>query len=130
MLHLVNITLTHRNIKDDRWILRLIKKWRFITFVKKMAMKKMELIYKDLHVTYLEMADNVLNEGAPLGPYGSRFLPDIKIDKYLYEFEDPLLKKGSDIYKGVKKQYVFEPLDAEYEERIKVKILRLIKYII
>jgi hypothetical protein len=119
LLHLVNITLTHRNIKDDRWLLKLIKKWRFITFVKKMALKKMELIYKDLHVTYLEMADNVLNEGAPLGPYGSRFLPDINIDKYLYDFNDPLLMKGSDAYKGVKKQYVFEPLDAEYEQRMK-----------
>jgi hypothetical protein len=119
LLHLVNITLTHRNIKDDRWLLKLIKKWRFITFVKKMALKKMELIYKDLHVTYLEMADNVLNEGAPLGPYGSRFLPDINIDKYLYEFNDPLLMKGSEAYKGVKKQYVFEPLDAEYEQRMK-----------
>ena len=119
LLHLVNITLTHRNIKDDRWLLKLIKKWRFITFVKKMALKKMELIYKDLHVTYLEMADNVLNEGAPLGPYGSRFLPDINIDKYLYEFNDPLLMKGSEAYKGVKKQYVFESLDAEYEQRMK-----------
>ena len=119
LLHLVNITLTHRNIKDDRWLLKLIKKWRFITFVKKMALKKMELIYKDLHVTYLEMADNVLNEGAPLGPYGSRFLPDINIDKYLYEFNDPLLMKGSEAYKGVKKQYVFEPLAAEYEQRMK-----------
>ena len=119
LLHLVNITLTHRNIKDDRWLLKLIKKWRFITFVKKMALKKMELIYKDLHVTYLEMADNVLNEGAPLGPYGPRFLPDINIDKYLYEFNDPLLMKGSEVYKGVKKQYVFEPLDAEYEQRMK-----------
>ena len=80
----------------------------------------MELIYKDLHVTYLDMADNVLNEGSPLGPYGSRFLPDIKLDKYLFDFNDPLLLKGSDIYKDIKKQYVFKPLDIEFEQKTKI----------
>ena len=59
-----------------------------------MATKKMELMYKDLHVTYLEMADSLLNEEAPLGPYDKRFLPDIKMDKYFYEFNDPYLKKA------------------------------------
>ena len=120
MLYLVKITITHSKIKNDRWLLGLIKRWRFITFVRKMALKKMELIYKDLHVTYLDMADNVLNEGSPLGPYGSRFLPDIKIDKYLFDFNDPLLLKGSDIYKDIKKQYVFKPLDIEFEQKTKI----------
>ena len=116
LYHLVNITLTHRNISKDRWILKVIKRWRFITFVKKMAQKKMELMYKDLHVTYLEMADSVLKETSPLE---ARFLPDVNIDKYLFNFNDPLLIKGSNAYKGIKKQYIFQPLDAEIEKTIK-----------
>ena len=114
---LIKITITHRNISKDRWILYLIRRWRFVTFIKKMAMKKMELMYQDLHVTYLEMADNVLNERAPMGPYDRRFLPDIKMEKYLYDFNDPFLVKGSQPYQCIKKQYVFKPLDAEFEKK-------------
>ena len=119
LLRLVDITMTHKNIAEDRWILRLIKKWRFLTFVKKMAMKKMELMYKDLHVTYLEMADSVLKDGSPLGPNGSNFLHDINKDKYFYDFYDPYLVKGAKPYKAIKKEIVFEPLDAEIERRVK-----------
>ena len=113
------MTITHRKIAKDRWLLRLIKKWRFITFVKKMAMKKMELMYKDLHVNYLEMADTVLKDGSPLGPNGANFLHDINKDKYIYDFYDPYLVKGAKPYRAIKKQYVFEPLDVEIERRIK-----------
>ena len=120
ILHLIKITMTHRDISTDRWILRLIKKWRFITFVRKMAMKKMELMYKDLHVTYLEMADSVLNEGSPLGPNGANFLHNINKDKYAFEFYDPYLIKGAKPYKAIKKEYVFEPIDNEIEKTVKI----------
>ena len=119
ILHLISITFTHKKISKDRWLLRLIKKWRFLTFVKKMAMKKMELMYNDLHVTYLEMADSVLKDGSPLGPNGTNFLHNFNKDKYFYEFYDPYLVKGAKPYKTIKKQYVFEPLDAEVEKTIK-----------
>ena len=75
-----------------------------------MAMKKMELIYKDLHVTYLEMTDNVLNESHPKGSYNKRFLSDINKDKYFLNFKDPLLVKGSKPYEGIKRQYIFKPI--------------------
>ena len=120
LIELINITITHRKIAKDRLILRLIKKWRFITFVKKMAMKKMELMYKDLHVNYLEMADTLLKDVSPLGPNGANFLHDINKDKFTYDFYDPYLVKGAKPYRAIKKQYVFEPLDAEIERRIKI----------
>jgi hypothetical protein len=119
LLQLVETTMIHKNIARDRWLLKLIKKWRFLTFVRKMAMKKMELMYKDLHVTYLEMADSVLNHGPPLGPNGANFLHDINKDKYSFDFYDPYLVKGAKPYKAIKKQIVFEPLDVEIEKRIK-----------
>ncbi len=128
---LIKITMTHRNIAKDRWILYLIKRWRFISFVKKMAMKKMELMYKDLHVTYLEMAGNVLNENQPMGLYDRRFLPDIKMDKYLYDFNDPFLVEGSESYQCLKKKYIFKSLHAkkEKEKKTKTKYVKEIKTI-
>ena len=77
-------------------------------------------MYKDLHVNYLEMADNLLNEESPMGPYEKRFLPDIKIDKYLFDFNDPLLIKGAKPYQGTKMKYIFKPIDIEMEKRIKI----------
>ena len=120
ILHLVKITITHRKISKDRFLLNLIKRWRFITFVKKMALKKMEIMYKDLHTNYLEMADVILNEDSPMGPYDRRFLPDIKNDKFLFDFNDPLLLKGANPYEGTKLKYEFKPLNVEMEKRIKV----------
>jgi hypothetical protein len=120
ILNLVNITVTHRKIAKDRWLQNLIRRWRFIAFIKKMALKKLELMYKDLHVNYLEMADTLLSEGSPMGPYERRFLPDIKMDKYLFDFDDPLLIKGAKPYQGTKMKYIFKPIDAEIEKKYKV----------
>ena len=119
ILEIIKITKTHRRISKDRWLQNIIRRWRFITFVKKMAMKKMELMYKDLHVTYLEMADTVLNEDSPMGPYDRRFIPDMNKDKYLQKFRDPYLVKGAKPYEGIKKQYMFKPIDAEMQKKIK-----------
>ena len=118
-LHLVKITITHKKIAKDRWLKNLIRRWRFITFIKKMAIKKMELMYKDLHVTYLDIANIVLNEDSPMIPYEKRFLPDIEIEKYLKDFNDPYLIKGAKPYQGTKRQYIFKPIDAEMEKQIK-----------
>jgi hypothetical protein len=120
IFNLIKLTMIHKKILKDRWLLNLIKKWRFIAFVKKMAMKKMELMYKDLHVTYLEMADSVLNEGSPLGPNGANFLHDVNKDKYSFDFYDPYLVKGAKPYKAIKKQYIFEPLEQEIEKTVKI----------
>ena len=119
ILEIIKITKTHKRISKDRWLQNLIRRWRFITFVKKMAMKKMELMYKDLHVTYLEMADSILNEGSPMGPYDRKFIPDVYIDKYLKNFNDPYLVKGAKPYEGIKKQYIFKPIDAEMKKNIR-----------
>ena len=123
LYHLVNITMTHKSISKDRWILKIIKRWRFITFVKKMAQKKMELMYKDLHVNYLEIAESVLKDTA----LEARFLPDINADKYLFNFDDPYLVKGSKAYKGIKKKYVFQPLNVEEEKVKEIKEIKTIE---
>ena len=114
ILQLVKLTMLHKNIARDRWLLKIIRKWRFITFLRIMTTKKMELMYKDLHVTYLEMADSILNEENKM-----RELPDYN-EKHIYNFKDPYLLKGAKLYKNVKKQYVFEPPDGEDEKIMKI----------
>ena len=40
----------------------MIRKWRFITFTKKMARRKLELMYKNLHASYMQMADEIFGD--------------------------------------------------------------------
>jgi hypothetical protein len=58
---LIITTIETKKTKNNNFLISIIKKWRFITFVNNMAKKKLELMYKNLHVSYMEMADEVLN---------------------------------------------------------------------
>ena len=40
----------------------MIRKWRFISFTKKMARRKLELMYKNLHASYMQMADEIFGD--------------------------------------------------------------------
>ena len=40
----------------------MIRKWRLIAFTKKMARKKLELMYKNLHCSYLEMTNEIFGD--------------------------------------------------------------------
>ncbi len=57
LFYLVNLTKMHKNIASQRFFRELIRKWRFIAFAKKMARKKMELMYQNMHASYMQMAD-------------------------------------------------------------------------
>ena len=58
---LIITTIEAKKAKKNNFLVSIIRKWRFITFVNNMAKKKLELMYKNLHVSYMEMADEVLN---------------------------------------------------------------------
>ena len=42
-----------KGVTENRFIREIIRKWRFISFAKIMAKRKLELMYKNLHVSYL-----------------------------------------------------------------------------
>ena len=62
LFYLLNLTKMHSNIASQRYYREIIRKWRFVTFTKKMARKKLELMYKNLHASYLQMADEIFGE--------------------------------------------------------------------
>ena len=55
IFYLFKMTFMHKGISERRFIREIIRKWRFATFVKVMAKRKLELMYKNLHVSYLQM---------------------------------------------------------------------------
>jgi hypothetical protein len=62
LFYLVNMTKMHENIAAQRYYREIIRKWRFISFTKKMARKKLELMYKNMHASYLQMADEIFGD--------------------------------------------------------------------
>ena len=62
LYYLINVSLMHKKIAEQRFYRELIRKWRFAAFAKKMAKKKLELMYKNLHASYLQMADEFFGE--------------------------------------------------------------------
>ena len=62
LFYLVNVTQMHKKITSQRFFRELIRKWRFIAFTKKMARRKLELMYKNLHASYMQMADEIFGD--------------------------------------------------------------------
>ena len=59
IIYLMKMIRMHKKISKLRFIRKLIRKWSFYSFVHKMARRKMEKMYKNLHVSYLQMVDEV-----------------------------------------------------------------------
>jgi hypothetical protein len=68
LMYLIKISIVNKEISEKRWIRVLIRKWRFITFSKNISKKKMESLYKQLHLNYLEMVNDVFGEEEQTNP--------------------------------------------------------------
>ena len=52
----------HKSIAEQRFFRELLRKWRFDSFVKQMARKKLNKMYNNFCVSYLQMASEVFGE--------------------------------------------------------------------
>ena len=68
ILYLLKMIRMHKRISKLRFIREVIRKWRFNLFVQKMARKKMEKMYKNLHVSYLKMVNEVFGDEDEVNP--------------------------------------------------------------
>ena len=102
----------HLGISKKRFIRELVRKWRFITFVKIMTKRKLELMYKNLHISYLQIANDVFgddNKNISLIKEFERFGNDVG----LFENENYLMSQESSFCRKVNKKYVFDTLDTD-----------------
>ena len=58
---LVEITNKIKNNEINIFIIKIIRKWRFMCYISKITKKKLELMYNNLHVSYLDIANEVFN---------------------------------------------------------------------
>ena len=138
LFYLVNMTKMHTNIASQRFYREVIRKWRFVSFTKKMARKKLELMYKNLHASYLQMADEIFGEdkvnpsvfkeferfGSNVGMFtGQEPEIDEELNKKYYSNVDKkynFTTKASGIIheaEDIKKEEFLDELKEEYEEK-------------
>ena len=110
LLYLLRITYMHKKVAKQRYIRELTRKWRFAAFVKKMARKKLELMYKNLHVSYLQMANEVFGDEDD-NPSVMKEFERFGTNIGMFSSEEPSLNDelSKKYIKTVQKKYVFKP---------------------
>ena len=122
IFYLLNLTVFNQEVAKNRWIRQLIRKWRFISFAKKMAKKKMELMYKNLHCSYLEMVNTIFSEESP-NPSVIKEFERFGNGVGMFVNESPYVPREGNLCLGVKKKYLFQPVDSEKLFEIKKKVV-------
>ena len=116
LIYLIRIMKMHKSIARQRFIRELIRKWRFITFVKKMSRRKLELMYKSLHISYLQMANEVFgDDDGTNNPSIIKEFERFGAGIGMFTNEDPTNIEEEKYCKGVSKKYHFEPVVIEKE---------------
>ena len=108
LYYLCNMSKMHINIASQRYYRELIRKWRFITFSKKMTRKKLELMYKNLHASYLQMADEIFGEDQ-YNPSVFKEFERFGSNIGMFTGQEPAIDEelNKKYYSNVDKKYVF-----------------------
>ena len=127
LYYLINVTSMHKKIAKQRFYRELIRKWRFAAFAKKMAKKKLELMYKNLHASYLQMADEFFGEDSG-NPSVIKEFEMFGNNVGMFTGENPQV--GEDInkryYANVEKKYIFANGGQDEVEKVK-KVKKTVK---
>jgi hypothetical protein len=87
-----------------------------------MAKKKMELMYKNLHCSYLEMVNTIFSEES-VNPSVIKEFERFGNGVGMFVNENPYVPREGNLCLGVKKKYLFQPIDSEKIYEIKKKVI-------
>ena len=120
LFYLINVTKMHKQISQQRFFRELIRKWRFISFTKKMARKKLELMYKNLHASYLQMADEIFGDDE-VNPSVIKEFEMFGNNVGMFTGQEPEVNEeiGKKYYATVDKRYVFNKMPSNDEGKMR-----------
>ena len=118
MIYVTRLLVMERNLARERFLRQLIRRWRYIAFSKKLAMNKMKTIYKNLHLTYLEMANCLFGDESQKEPSVIKEFERFGTSVGMWENEKPGEKTEEKFVKYSKTSYTFDPIEYEkYQNR-------------
>ena len=113
MIYVTRLLVMEREIAKERFLRQLIRRWRYVSFSKKLAMNKMKTIYKNLHMTYLEMANCLFGDEGQAEASVLKEFERFGTNVGMWENEKPNEKIEEKYVKTIKTSYVFDPEDFE-----------------
>ena len=114
MIYVTRLLIMQREISSEKYFREIIRRWRYITFSKKLALNKMKTIYKNLHMTYLEMANCLFGDGGQTEPSVIKEFERFGTSVGMWENEKPGEKTEEKFVKYSKTSYTFD--QAEFEK--------------
>ena len=113
MMYVTRLLVMQRDLAKERFLRQLIRRWRFIAFSKKLALNKMKTIYKNLHMTYLEVANTLFGDEEKNDPSVIKEFERFSTSVGMWENERPNEKGEEKYVKKIKTSYVFDPTEFE-----------------
>ena len=113
IIYITRLLIMQREFSHELFFRQLIRRWRYITFSKKLAMNKMKTIYKNLHMTYLEMANCLFGDEGQNEPSVIKEFERFGTSVGMWENEKPGEKTEEKFVKYMKTSYTFDPVEFE-----------------
>ena len=112
ILYLIKMVMMHKTIAYQRFIRELVRKWRFSAFIQSIARRKLELMYKNLHVSYLQMANELFGEKGSNSKNASIVKEFERLANRMGMFtnEDYTNVTEENFCEKINKTYVFQPM--------------------
>ena len=110
LLHLaflIKVSIVNQEISDKRYLRVIIRKWRFLTFSHNISKKKMSALYKNFHINYLEMVNDVFGEEQLENPSVIKEFERFGANVGMWENERPNFTEGNKFCKKVQKKFFF-----------------------
>jgi hypothetical protein len=116
ILYLIKMVMMHKTISYQRYIREFVRKWRFSAFVQNISRRKLELMYKNLHVSYLQIANELFGDKGIKNPSLvkeferlANKMGTFKNEDYDYIYEDNFCNK-------INKKYIFHKIPLIYDK--------------
>ena len=110
ILYLIKMVMMHKTIAYQRFIRELVRKWRFSAFILSISRKKLELMYKNLHVSYLQMANELFGEKSEKNASVVKEFERIVTKMGMFTNEDYNSINEENFCEKITKRYVFQPM--------------------
>jgi hypothetical protein len=113
LVYLCRLTFMHNDIADRRFNKEVIKRWKFLVHMQKLARKKMESMYKNFHIQYLSAAQDIFGDEENNAGMISEFSSlSEKFGMFKYEHADTVENyKRNFIKSSSVRKYNFGPVD-------------------
>jgi hypothetical protein len=110
ILYLIKMVMMHKTIAYQRFIRELVRKWRFSSFIQGVSRRKLELMYKNLHVSYLQMANELFGEKGTKNASVVKEFERLVTKMGVFTNEDYNSVNEENFCEKITKRYVFQPM--------------------